>query len=1601
VQKPGESSTQADPRHDYLDRVARSLASAHAPGNLTTRRIGRSIAPTAFDRQFEQIFDALGGLDAATLDKLPGIEWLLDNDYVIQEAIAILDEGYPRDGYRRLPLLATAPRRGELRVLALADEILNVCGTPMELSWAKRFVVAYQTHAELSLGELWALPNMLRYVALERLANAARSLLSAAATSEHSIPDYSEAIASYVINLRNLNAQDWNAFIEFVSEVHQALCLDPAGAYDQMDVATRNRYRNQVEVIARRTRCTESAVVRQALALCEERPKDAPPRSHHVGYYLIDEGLIALASTLNGSRLWSFTLPARFQQGMAWWYLGSVALLTAPILWFVALFLPPNNLTLTLLLPLALVLSLTISICLVHWLVGLWCKPRTLPKLDFRSGVPAAWTTAVVTPAMLSTSAEITHLIERLEKNYLGNPDPALRYVLLTDFLDADVMHRDEDSELLTLATEAVGLLNTRYDTELLRPFFLYHRQREWNEREACYMAKERKRGKLSALDRLLLGDREAEQPLVVGSAEHLRGIRFVITLDADTQLPPGVATTLIGTLAHPLNQPVMDGPRVVNGYNIIQPRLEVDPEVANRNRFTRAFAGDVALDLYSHAVSNVYQDLFGVGIFAGKGIYDVHAFERSLDDRVPDNAILSHDLFEGLHGRVGLATDIVLFEDYPTTLPAYERRAHRWIRGDWQLLPWLVPFVPSQQGRVRTRFSVLDRWKMVDNLRRSLLPLVTLAALIAAWTVFPGQVWLWTVGIAAVSGVPIALSSAHAVSTGVAQGGTPQALFEHLSSALRRDGARWLFLLAYLPYESVIAIDAIARTLWRLAVTRRHLLQWQPAAIAVQQVASKMSARYIWQQMVAAPATALVVGSWLVWVQPSTLWSAGPFLIAWLLAPQIAIWSMRAPETARDENTLSEAQRRSLHKVAVRTWHFFEHFAGPENHWLPPDNYHEAPEVFVSKRTSPTNIGLTLLATLAAYDLGYLSLSALLSRLRHTFESLHRLEQHRGHFLNWYRVDDLTALEPRYVSAVDSGNLAASLMTLKSALLEIEHEPLHITRLKGGAIDVTRELADTLESIGVGDPLQSRLEALIENLSGANSTADWCTLIQATADDELPKLRSLALAALASQDSQVGPEALAELRRSYALLHGGLQTCRHECLTLMPWCFWPENLAASADVQQGFESIRHQLTAIPDLASVPDQHTRAVVVLAELSERLTATPGEGNEATRTQLDTFREELTAAAAQAQQHRTTIQRLVSETDALLAAMDFSFLFDADRHLLRLGYTVSTAEYDPNHYDLLASEARLASFVGIVKGDLPLEHWLHLGRPFTRVGNKRALASWSATAFEYLMPHLLMQAPEATLLTESCRLAIEQQRTFAKGLEVPWGISESGFYQLDKQAHYQYRAFGVPGLGLRAEQRFRVVITPYASLLALPFSTQSVMSNLAALQELNMLGRFGLFEAIDFGQSDASGPRRGSIVRSYMSHHQGMIMTALDNALRDGAMVRRFHADPGVAIHAHLLFEQIPQGIAAHIGWREQRRGPPTLTRPTTLQGWRPTGSAEAANLNVLSNGHYQVMLDQSGMSASFYDGLCLARWEPDPCDQQGTTLFIKDLDSGVL
>jgi cyclic beta-1,2-glucan synthetase len=1170
------------------------------------------------------------------------------------------------------------------------------------------------------------------------------------------------------------------------------------------------------------------------------------------------------------------------------------------------------------------------------------------------------------------------------------------------------------DAELIARLEAGVDALNARYGHGGAGPFHMLHRRRLWNPGERCWMGWERKRGALTEFNHVLAGDATTSLVGHVGDPRFLRTTRFVITLDVDTVLPRGAARRLVETFAHPLNRAEFDERtgRVRAGYTILQPRMEVAPSAAATSAFARICAGDPGLDLYAHAASDVYQDLFGEGIYVGKGIYDPVAFEASLRGRVPDNAILSHDLFEGIHGRTALVSDIVLFESYPADYRSYWRRLHRWIRGDWQLLPWLGRRVPlASGGRAPNRLSVISRWKILDNLRRTLLPPTLLGFLLLAWLLLPGAPVVWTLFAVLVLAAPLlteamgGLLSAHRVSA------LPPAV-RGVAWRLRPASVLWILHVALLPHRALVMADAIVRSITRLW-RRRRLLEWVAAARMTRLLVGGRSRRPFWREMVAAPMTAIATLALLASFRPAALAAALPLATLWLLAPEIAA-AVSWPRRPRAPVLTDDVVRR-LRLLARRTWLFFDTFVGPEDQWLPPDHFQEEPRGEVARRTSPTNIGLLLLATLSAHDFGHAGLLAVILRLRNTFEALTRMERHRGHFYNWYDTRDLAPLLPRYVSSVDSGNLAACLLAVKQACRELAHAPIIGRARWDGLIDTLDVLSQVIERRVRPEDVQ-RFGALRTSVESMRAEAielrgqrqAWGLGIAALLERGGTDLDRAVLGAIGQDGGRLDPEVLAELRTWSAEVPQHLEAMWRDVELGLPWeapAFRPP-AATAGPVRDALSETwtwveRHSAvdTMLNDLPSVCDSVGAG---LSRLENQLDALPVDvpGRDDARAWAERLQKAVGQAHETARSMLSTLDALANDADALAEGMDFAFLYDETRRLFYIGHDVTADRRDTHHYDLLASEARLASFVAIAKGDVPPEHWLQLGRPQARVDGATTLLSWSGTMFEYLMPRLLLREAPESLIGRACTAAVQTQIAYAARRGVPWGMSESGYYRFDAQRNYQYRAFGVPDLGFKRGLKDDVVVASYACVLALPFALPAVMANLDRLDELGLGGRYGLYEAVDFTAARLDPGARWAVVRSFMAHHQGMILSAIDNLLHGDAMVRRFHADPLTRTAETLLFER---AVPAAPGQRAR----PVVEAPHRVRVRRPslapwparpdTGQPQA---HVLSNSRYRVLVSDAG-DRSWWGAVALTRGEFDgTLDSAGFRLYLRDRDRGL-
>ena len=1577
-------------RHGPVLAASHRLHAARARDRLLARLSDNEHELVAIGVQLKSALDANQRL-------APAAEWLLDNFYLVEEQVRTAKRHLPKAYSRELPRLASGPSAGLPRAYDIAVEAVAHGDGHVDPDGLRRFVAAYQGVTALDIGELWAIPIMLRLALIENLRRVAarvaagtvqreeartwaermldvagrdpKSLVLVTADMARSDPPMASSfvaelarrlqgqsralampltwieerlaesgatieqivhaetqeqaadqlsMSNSIGGLRALATMDWREFVEAMSVVERELRADPV--YGTMEFATRDQYRHVVERLARSGHLAEAHVAHEAVRLAAEARTRAPgeragdARMAHVGFYLIDAGLPGLERALH-LRIAPAQRVARLARRIALpLYVGAVALIAVAIglglRWAAHVGGVPDMVAMLAGLA-GFVVASQLAVALVNRVAAAMVAPRALPRLDFSGGIPADSRTLAVVPAMLASAAEIESLVEALEVRFLGNRDANLSFALLTDLRDAAEETLPEDAELLVLARTQVQALNRKYACDT---FFLFHRARRWNPGERCWMGFERKRGKQAELNALLRGGAKEDFALVVGDTSLLAGVRYVITLDADTQLPRGTARELAGAMAHPLNRPVLDERlrRITAGYGILQPRMGASIPGMNRSRYARLCAAEPGIDPYTRAVSDVYQDVFAEGSFIGKGIYDVDAFEGCLKGRFPDNQVLSHDLLEGCYARSGLLSDVQLYEEYPSQYRADAARRYRWIRGDWQIAHWLLPRVPVNAGADaasrRNPLSHLSQWKILDNLRRSLVAPASVLLLLAGWTVLPMPV-LWTAAVLALHGIPAVLAGI----TRLLRKPAEAPLRRHLAASMRAfasDLGGTAFTLACLPYEAFYSATAIVRTWVRMLMTRSRLLEWT-ASGALERARADREGHALtaaFRAMWIGPCTAVAGVAYLAFARPESLAPAAPFLLAWLASPAIAWWLGR-PRTS-SEPALTVADAAFLRRIARKTWAFFDRFVGPGDHWLAPDNYQQEPVAVLARRTSPTNIGLSLLATLSAYDFGYISSGRLLERVAATFSTLQSMKRHEGHFYNWYDTQTLEPLLPLYVSSVDSGNLAAHLLTLRAGLIAMGDAPVLPPRLWAGLQDASALAGD------------AALAAALEAARASPPTAA-----------ALRELARLARAAARGAPGEIEPD-------------------------------WAEAFALQCD---------DMLSELTRLAPGPGHAT-----LRELAAR---TDDRGRQ---------------AAARLRE----IERLARQADQL-AQMRYGFLFDDARQLLAIGYNVSEHRRDASFYDLLASEARIATFVAIAQGELPQESWFALGRVLTGVGGEPMLLSWSGSMFEYLMPLLVMPSYEDTLLEQTYRAAVRRQVAYGRERGVPWGMSESGYYSVDVALNYQYRAFGVPGLGLKRGLGDDLVVAPYASALALMVAPRGACANLRRLADLGLEGAFGMHEAIDYTRARMPRGQSSAVVRSFMAHHQAMALVAIGSALHERPMQQRFASDPLFQATMLLLQEQVPRPTALYsqtAGSLDAQAPAAASDMPMRVLAGPDTATPE---VQLLSNGRYHVMVTNAGGGYSRWKDLAVTRWREDgTCDPWGAFCYLRDVESAA-
>jgi cyclic beta-1,2-glucan synthetase len=1599
-----------------IERLEAHAASLAAAQHITTTPVARQPLAARLRENESALLGAYRSF-ANTVDSggtiSPSAGWLLDNYHVVEEQIREIRQDLPPGFYRQLPKLADGPFSGYPRVFGLAWAFVAHTDSRFDSDSLRRFLHSYQAVQPLTIGELWAVAITLRIVLVENLRRAADrsvrarvaraaaddladrligvngrqsepdALVAAHADTETLETDFAaqlvqrlrdqdpevtparrwlgdrleaqgtaaaEVVAevhrrqsaanvtvrNIITSMRLMSDVDWAELFESVSLVDASL---RAGSdYPAMDFMTRDQYRRAIEELARRSHLTELEIVARVLADdpdAEAVPKlnaEEAARRRDPGYRLIGSGRAAFEELI-GYRRPLLQRPGHFlvSRGTLF-YLTGILLISAgtlaAVLWRVGM-LGGGGVLLVTLGTLGLVPATDLAVATLNWLVHLSVDAKLLPSLALRDGVPESCRTIVVVPMLLTTEAAALEQVNRLEIHHLASVGGDLHFAVLADGADAAAETMPADAALVAALAAGIERLNKRYPAiGSGHRFYLLHRHRVWDESQQKWMGWERKRGKLHELNRLLRGaidttfnDSEGRPPPVPA------GVRFVITLDADTRLPRDTVRRLIGKLAHPLNRPRFDPAtgRVLEGYSILQPRVTPTLPVGREGSlFQQVFSSTAGIDPYSAAASDVYQDLFGEGSYAGKGIYDIDSFEAALVGRVAPGSLLSHDLFEGLYARAGLVSDVEVVEDFPDRYDVATLRQHRWARGDWQLLPWIVgrPDLSDRATNGTGRLPLISQWKMVDNLRRSLAAPASVAALLVGWALPFHAALVWTSFILLSVVAPPFLPLIAAIlphRAGVTARSHLSALGRDLTLAAARAGLG----VTFLAHQAWLMVDAIVRSLFRLLVSHRNLLQWVTAAQSDVTARRTVVAMY-WHMRGGVAVGAGVAGVVFGLGLPS--WPiALPFALLWLAAPLIAEWASR-PTSTKDATAVIPADAHALRMVARRTWRYFEAFVTPADHMLPPDNVQEDPARVVARRTSPTNIGLYLLSIVSARDFGWLGHVDAADRLEATLATMRGMERHRGHFFNWYETKDLRALEPKYVSSVDSGNLAAHLIAV---------------------------------AVAAGESL----ETSAPSTSGLNGV-----------DDALD-LALLASAAL----PRCAPGAVwlrQELESTFARAAAAVGTAHAA----------PASLASLTEATS-------ELATLTDVARAIGHGTDD-----EAYDDLTFWTG----AAQRSLESRRRDLSLTDSGRAALRQRLDAIASTAREMASAMEFGFLFDPQRRLLSIGYRALEGTLDSSCYDLLASEARLASFVAIAKGEIPARHWFRLGRAVTPAGGGAALISWSGSMFEYLMPSLVMRAPSGSLLEETNQLVVNCQIAYATALGLPWGISESAYGARDIEFTYQYASFGIPDLGLKRGLRDNAVIAPYATALATEIDPAAAVRNFARLRALGAERRFGFIEALDYTRRRVPADATFATVYAFMAHHQGMTIVAIANALFDGRTRQRFHADPRIQATELLLHERPPRDVSIARPWVVDRSA---AFRPIDV------GASDVRRLNgvdeampqtqLLSNGSYTVMVSDAGAGFSRWRGLAITRWREDPTrEDYGSFVYLRDITSGA-
>lgn len=1441
------------------------------------------------------------------------------------------------------------------------------------------------------------------------LAKQGASYAQLSANSAHLERTQSDSLTNAIASLRFLTQVRWDKIALELNAVDAVLAKDPSNTFLSLTDDTRSMYRRTIVRIALRIGTHDIEVAREAVRMARQASEsrgDATGRSAHVGYYLVDKGVGQLESALGYAptlveRVQRFILKhsARVYLG----FIGAVTIVVSAILFVAsgAMTLPP--LSFFIMVIAGLILSSEIATVLAHFLFTRVMEPKSLPALNLKEGVGEVHRTLVVMPSMFRNRESAEKLLHRMETNFVANNDAQIYFALLMDFQDAPAETMAGDAERILELEEGITALNARYPSSPAR-FALFHRARIWNPSEQIFMAWERKRGKLREFNELLRGKKTSYQGNAEEVANKYGTVRYIITLDEDTELVQDSAVALIGTIGHPLNRPVVDTVEkmVTAGYGIIQPRSALRFREGNVSLFSRLFGNFPGVETYSSLVSDLHQDLFGEAIFHGKGIYDIDAVEVTMGERIPENAVLSHDLLEGLYARVGIASGAHIFEGFPSNYREHMQRLHRWIRGDWQIIGWITSF----RG---VSFSTIGRYRIFDNLRRSVLPVAAaIAVLFSAFS--SAAVSVWSVGALLALGSGQLVSALLHVTQRVADWRRNVSLAARLESLLVGIAvalAKTFILATFVFHTAITSADAIFRSVWRMLISKRGLLEWQTAYQSAAERKDTLGSFF--RFMYVSVCVSIVLAYFQFSIGGFRDIVAELWILLWVAAPVFAtVLSIRQVWRV----SLSKKDSLTLRKIAARTHWFFLDLATKEQQWLMPDHLQEYPP---SKRyshgigISPTNLGMYLLSLSSGRMLGLSSVSSFSERISMAFESIEKMPLYKGHFFNWYNLAELAPLSPRYVSSVDSANLALSFVAVQGALKGACQQPIVdagvLLSLEAhfSVLSEVCEKATFSQTIGDNERgiLEEVLAAVNESLSLLRKTPHdaltprGCTFVLSGVFHHAVRMRNALETLRTEGKSELFGEVFLAARHTELVIEVYRETVSrylgHATVS---------SVSAVADnpvLREVYLKCSSALQRMPSIEELAHESIRKDLEAANFLETVTLSElpsAEKEKATAWYVGVLGN-LAESEKQAQITRSVLQDAADKAGGYAKAMDFEFLFNEERGLFHIGYNCSTEKYDEAFYDLLASEANSASIVGIAKHSIPRKHWSHLGRKMVRSGSGRTVvASWAGSLFEYLGTLLYFDVPRGSFWSVSAQRAIAAHRDFAQKLRIPWGMAESASSQMDEGQNYRYQAFGEPSLGFRRDLSESVIVAPYASALALPFVPQEVLRNFAHLIRSGGFGHYGFYDAIDFTHRKKKRTSPGIPARVYFAHHQGYIISSIANVLLGGLVQKMVAADPEMEMVTQLLEEKMPEDIRADTIAVAAPRKVHRQSKAVSLETRRrylPWRAPEAVSL-FLSGGGYSTRITTVGAGQSLYGGISITRDSGDMLRESAGTFF---------